>query len=199
MKEHFIDFLKQMIERNSFIQQFVSAELSKAYEEINKRLVESLNRFTPLIEDVSNEVKTANKNLIALSNTVANEGDATRRQLLDDKNALGKDIDTVNEHLSALENGQTQTGNLVTNGFSTIDNHLVQGQAQTNNLLTNVTEGQAQLGNLVANVGNAVVDGDAQLGNQFVNNQLAQQQFNQQIMEQIENCMIWRIEHKINP
>ena len=32
MKEQYNDFLKQWLERNSFIQQFVSAELSKAYE-----------------------------------------------------------------------------------------------------------------------------------------------------------------------
>ena len=56
MKAQYNDFLKQWVERNSFIQQFVSAELGKAYDEINKRLVESFNRFTPLIENVSNEL-----------------------------------------------------------------------------------------------------------------------------------------------
>ena len=60
MKEQYNDIMKQWIEQNSFIQQFVSAELSKVYEEINKWLVESFNRFTPLIENVSNELKNAN-------------------------------------------------------------------------------------------------------------------------------------------
>ena len=55
MKNQYNDYLKQWLERNSFIQQFVSAELAKAYDEINKRLVESFNRFTHLIENVSNE------------------------------------------------------------------------------------------------------------------------------------------------
>ena len=45
MKNQYNDFLQQWIERNSFIQQFVSAELGKAYEAINKRLVESFNHF----------------------------------------------------------------------------------------------------------------------------------------------------------
>ena len=43
MKEQCKDILKQWIERNSFIQQFVSGELSKEYEEINKQLVESFS------------------------------------------------------------------------------------------------------------------------------------------------------------
>ena len=82
--------MKQWLERNSFIQQFVSAELAKAYETINKRLVESFNRFTPLIENMSNEMQTTNQNLIALGNSVAEEGKATRQQLFDDTSALGK-------------------------------------------------------------------------------------------------------------
>ena len=56
------------------------AELAKAYDEINKRLVESFNTFTPLIENVSNELQTTNQNLIALGNAVENEGKATRQQ-----------------------------------------------------------------------------------------------------------------------
>ena len=80
MKKQQNDFLIQWLERNSFIQQFVSAELSKAYNEINKPSVESFNRFTPLIENVSNELQTTNRNLIALGNAVENEGKATRQQ-----------------------------------------------------------------------------------------------------------------------
>ena len=72
MKAQYNDFLKQWLERNSFIQQFVSTELAKSYDEINKRLVESFNRFTPLIENVSNELQTTNKNLIALGNATEN-------------------------------------------------------------------------------------------------------------------------------
>ena len=52
MTKQYNDFLIQWLERNSFIQQFVSAELAKVYDEINKRLVESFNRFTPLLENV---------------------------------------------------------------------------------------------------------------------------------------------------
>ena len=66
--------MQQWVERNSFIQQFVSGELAKAYDEINKRLVELFNRFIPLIENVSNELQTTNKNLIALGNAVENKG-----------------------------------------------------------------------------------------------------------------------------
>ena len=88
MKNQYNDFLQEWIKRNSFIQQFVSAELSKAYEEINKRLVESFNRFTPLIENVSNELKTTNQNLVAHGNAVENEGEKTSNHLLDDTNAL---------------------------------------------------------------------------------------------------------------
>ena len=89
MTKPYNDFLQQWLERNSFIQQFVSAELSKAYDEINKWLVELFNRFIPLIENVSNELQTTNQNLLALGNTVAEEGKATKQQLLNDTNALG--------------------------------------------------------------------------------------------------------------
>ena len=158
MKNQYNDFLKQWLERNSFIQQFVSAELGKAYEEINKRLVESFNHFTPLLQNVSNELQASNQNLIALGNAVENEGKATRQQLsdegkatrqqlLDDTNALGKEIETTNKHLLALENGQTQTGNL----------------------LTDVANGQTQLGNM--------------LTNGFYNNQMVQQQIMDQNMQ----------------
>ena len=158
MKNQYNDFLKQWLERNSFIQQFVSAELGKAYEAINKWLVESFNRFTPLLQNVSNELQTTNQNLIALGNAVENEGKATRhqlsdegkatrQQLLDGTNALGKEIETTNKHLLALENGQTQTGNL----------------------LTDVANGQTQLGNM--------------LTNGFYNNQMVQQQIMDQNMQ----------------
>ena len=86
MKDQYKDVLKQWIERNSFIQQIVSGELAKVYDEINKRLVESFNQFIPLFENVSNEVQTTNQNLIALGNAVENEGKATRQQLLDGTN-----------------------------------------------------------------------------------------------------------------
>ena len=92
MANQYNDFLIQWLERNSFIQQFVSAELAKAYDEINKRLVESFNRFTPLIENVSNELQTTNQNLLALGNAVEEEGKATRQQLFDDTDALGKQL-----------------------------------------------------------------------------------------------------------
>lgn len=158
LKNQYNDFLKQWLERNSFIQEFVSAELGKAYEAINKRLVESFNHFTPLLQNVSNELQASNQNLIALGNAVENEGKATRQQLLDegkatrqqlldDTNALGKEIETTNKHLLALENGQTQTGNL----------------------LTDVANGQTQLGNM--------------LTNEFYNNQMVQQQIMDQNMQ----------------
>ena len=176
MKAQYNDFLKQWLERNSFIQQFVSAELAKAYEAINKRLVESFNHFTPLLQNVSNELQTTNRNLIALGNAVENEGKATRQQLsdegkatrqqlLDDTNALSEDIDTVNKHLLALENGQTQSNNLLTN------------------------------------VGNAVVQTDQKrtaLGNQLANTQLTRDQLYQDLYQQnmrgIQNLMdaIWQ-------
>ena len=121
-------------------------------------MVESFNHFTPLLQNVSNELQTTNQNLIALGNAVENEGKATRQQLsdegkatrqqlLDDTNALGKEIETTNKHLLALENGQTQTGNL----------------------LTDVANGQTQLGNM--------------LTNEFYNNQMVQQQIMDQNMQ----------------
>ena len=114
MKNQYNDFLKQWIERNSFMQQFVSAELAKVYDEINKRLVESFNTFTPLIENVSNELQTTNRNLLALGNAVENEGKATKKQLFDDTEAL--DIQ--------LENGQTQTTKLITDSTGVIVDQL---------------------------------------------------------------------------
>ena len=158
LKNQYNDFLQQWLERNSFIQEFVSAELGKAYEAINKRLVESFNHYTPLLQNVSNELQASNQNLIALGNAVENEGKATRQQLsdegkatrqqlLDDTNALGKEIETTNKHLLALENGQTQTGNL----------------------LTDVANGQTHLGNM--------------LTNEFYNNQMVQQQIMDQNMQ----------------
>ena len=140
LKNQYNDFLQQWLERNSFIQQFVSAELGKAYEAINKRLVESFNHYTPLLQNVSNELQASNQNLVALGNAVENEGKATRQQLSDegkatrqqlsdDTNALGKEIETTNKHLLALENGQTQTGNLLTD--------VANGQTQLGNMLTN--------------------------------------------------------------
>ena len=86
LKNQYNDFLQQWLERNSFIQQFVSAELGKVYEAINKRLVESFNHFTPLLQNVLNELQASNQNLVALGNAVENEGKATRQQLSDEGN-----------------------------------------------------------------------------------------------------------------
>ena len=118
MTKQYNDYLQQWLERNSFIKQFVSGELSKAYETINKRLVESFNRFTPLIENVSNELQTTNKNLIALSDAVENEGKATRQQLLGDMNALS----------NQYEQGQTQTTKLIKDSTGAIVNQLANTQ-----------------------------------------------------------------------
>ena len=203
MKAQYNDFLKQWLERNSFIQQFVSAELAKAYDEINKRLVESFNTFTPLIQNVSNELQTTNQNLIALGNAVAEEGKATRKQLLDGTNALGNQYeqgqaqttklikDSTGAIVNQLADNQTKTGNLLTNGFNSMSSQLTDNQTQTNNLLTNV--------------GNAVVDGHAQTGqlittmsNQFADTQLSREQLYQQLYQQnmrgIQNLMdaIWQ-------
>ena len=90
MTKQYNDFLQQWVERNNAIQQFVSAELVKSYGAINKRMVESFNRFTSLIENVSNELQTTNKNLIALGNAVEEEGKATRKQLLDGTQTMVK-------------------------------------------------------------------------------------------------------------
>ena len=162
LKNQYNDFLKQWLERNSFIQQFVSAELGRAYEEINKRLVESFNRFTPLLQNVSSELQATNQNLIALGNAVENEGKATRQQLLDDTNAL------VNQ----LENGQTQTANLLTNGFTTMGNQLADNQTHTTKLLT---DGISAVGNqLVDNqthTANLLTEGINAVGNRLVDNQ----------------------------
>ena len=203
MKNQYNDFLKQWLERNSFIQQFVSAELAKAYDEINKRLVESFNTFTPLIQNVSNELQTTNQNLIALGNAVAEEGKATRKQLLDGTNALGNQYeqgqaqttklikDSTGAIVNQLADNQTKTGNLLTNGFNSMSSQLTDNQTQTNNLLTNV--------------GNAVVDGHAQTGqllttmsNHFADTQLSREQLYQQLYQQnmrgIQNLMdaIWQ-------
>ena len=127
MTNQYNSFLKQWIERNSFIQQFVSGELAKAYEEINKRLVESSNQFKPLIQNVSNELQTTNQNLVVLGNAVENEGKAIRQQLLDDTNALD----------TQYEQEQAQTTNLIKDSTDAIVNQLTDNQDQTGNLLTN--------------------------------------------------------------
>ena len=81
-------------------------------------MVESFNRYTPLIENVSNELKTTNENLIVLGNAVENEGKETKKQLLDDTNALG----------NQLENGQTQTRQLITDSTNAAVNQLADNQ-----------------------------------------------------------------------
>ena len=129
LRNQFNDFLRQWVERNSFIQQFVSTELSRAYEEVNKRLIESLNHFTPLLENVSNEVKNTNQNLLALGNAIENEEEKTRDRLTDGINALDK----------RLADNQTQTGNLLTEGINTLGTKMVEGQTQTRNLITDAT------------------------------------------------------------
>ena len=130
LRNQFNDFLRQWVERNSFIQQFVSAELSRAYEEVNKRLIESFNRFTPLLENVSNEVKNTNQNLLALGNAIENEEEKTRDRLTDGINALDK----------RLADNQTQTGNLLTEGINALGTQMVEGQTQTRNLLTDTAD-----------------------------------------------------------
>ena len=118
LRNQFNDFLRQWVERNSFIQQFVSAELSRAYEEVNKRLIESFNGFTPLLENVSNEVKNTNQNLLALGNAIENEEEKTRDRLTDGIIALDK----------RLADNQTQTGNLLTEGINALGTQMVNNQ-----------------------------------------------------------------------
>ena len=180
----------------------MSAELAKAYDEINKRLVESFNQFTPLIENVSNELKTTNQNLVALGNAVENEGKATRQQLLNGMNALG----------NQYEQGQAQITNLIKDSTNALGSQNEQGRAQANQLITDATNalgsemhttnqnvsaienGQAQLGNLLTNGINAI-------GSQLVDNQQAmvtREQLFQHLYEQnmigFQNLMdgIWQ-------
>ena len=194
--------MQQWLERNSFIKQFVSGELAKTYDEINKRLAESFNTFAPLIQNVSNELKTTNQNLVALGNAVENEGKTTRQQLLDDTNALG----------TQLENGQTQTRQLITDSTNALGSQNEQGRAQANQLITDATNalgsemhttnqnvsaienGQAQLGILLTNGNNAI-------GSQLVDNQQAMvtreqlfQHLYEQNMREYQNLMdsIWQ-------
>ena len=201
MKAQYNDFLKQWLERNSFIQQFVSGELAKAYDEINKRLVESFNRFAPMFRNISNRIALMNMKLVTLGKVVKEEGKTTRQQLLDDTNALSEDIDTANKHLLALENGQTQSNNLLTN----VGNAVVQTDQKLTALGNQLENGQTQTNNLLTNVGNAVVDGHAQTGqlittmsNQFADTQLSREQLYQQLYQQnmrgIQNLMdaIWQ-------
>ena len=200
LRNQFNDFLRQWVERNSFIQQFVSAELSRAYEEANKRLIESLNRFTPLLENVSNEVKNTNQNLLALGNAIENEEEKTRDRLTDGINALDK----------RLADNQTQTGNLLTEGINALGTQMAEGQTQTRNLLTdtadamdkrladNQTRSEKLLTDATNALGTQMAEGQTQnrqliteginaLGTQMVNNQQAimdQQQYNQYMSEQ---------------
>ena len=199
LRNQFNDFLRQCLEQNSFIQQFVSAELSRAYEEVNKRLIESFNRFTPLLENVSNEVKNTNQNLLALGNAIENEEEKTRDRLTDGIIALDK----------RLADNQTQTGNLLTEGINALGTQMVEGQTQTRNLLTdtadamdkrladNQTRSEKLLTDATNALGTQMAEGQTQnrkliteginaLGTQMVNNQQAimnQQQYNQYMDE----------------
>ena len=167
LRNQFNDFLRQCLEQNSFIQQFVSAELSRAYEEVNKRLIESFNRFTPLLENVSNEVKNTNQNLLALGNAIENEEEKTRDRLTDGIIALDK----------RLADNQTQTGNLLTDGINALGTQMAEGQTQTRNLLTDATnvldkrlaDNQTQTGNLLTEginaLGTQMVEGQTQTRN----------------------------------
>ena len=167
LRNQFNDFLRQWVERNSFIQQFVSAELSRAYEEVNKRLIESLNHFTPLLENVSNEVKNTNQNLLALGNAIENEEEKTRDRLTDGIIALDK----------RLADNQTQTGNLLTDAVNALGTQMAEGQTQTRNLLTDATnvldkrlaDNQTQTGNLLTEginaLGTQMVEGQTQTRN----------------------------------
>ena len=145
LRNQFNDFLRQWVERNSFIQQFVSAELSRAYEEANKRLIESLNHFTPLLENVSNEVKNTNQNLLALGNAIENEEEKTRDRLTDGINALDK----------RLADNQTQTGNLLTDGINALGTQMAEGQTQNRQL---ITEGINALGTQMVNNQQAIMN-----------------------------------------
>ena len=200
LRNQFNDFLRQCLEQNSFIQQFVSAELSRAYEEVNKRLIESFNRFTPLLENVSNEVKNTNQNLLALGNAIENEEEKTRDRLTEGINALG----------TQMVEGQTQTRNLLTDTADAMDKRLADNQTRSEKLLTDATnalgtqmaEGQTRNEKLLTDATNALgtqmVEGQTQnrkliteginaLGTQMVNNQQAimdQQQYNQYMNEQ---------------
>ena len=194
------DFLKQWVERNSFIQQFVSAELSRVYGEVNKRLIDSFNRFTPLLENVNNELANTNQNLLALGNAIENEEEKTRERLTEGINALG----------TQMADNQTQTGNLLTDAVNALGTQMVEGQTQNRNLLTDavnalgtqMAEGQTRTGNLLTDAVNAlgtqmaedqtqnrklITEGINALGTQMVNNQQAimdQQQYNQYMNEQ---------------
>ena len=79
LKIQYNDFLKQWVERKSIFQKYVSDELSRAIDEINSSIVESFNRFTPLIENISIKMAATNQNLLALGNTVENEEEKTRK------------------------------------------------------------------------------------------------------------------------
>ena len=178
LRNQFNDFLRQWVERNSFIQQFVSAELSRAYEEVNKRLIESFNRFTPLLENVSNEVKNTNQNLLALGNAIENEEEKTRDRLTDGIIALDK----------RLADNQTQTGNLLTEGINALGTQMVEGQTQTRNLLTDTADAMdKRLADNQTRSEKLLTDATNALGTQMVNNQQAimdQQQYNQYMSEQ---------------
>ena len=71
-----------------------------------------------MIENVSNELKTTNENLIVLGNAVENEGKKNKKQLLGDTNALG----------NQLENGQTQSRQLITDSTNAAVNQLADNQ-----------------------------------------------------------------------
>ena len=215
MEKQYNDFLQKWLERNDSIQQFVSGKLANAYDEINKRLVESFNRFAPMFRNISNRIALMNMKLVTLGKVVKEEGKATRQQLLDDTNALGEDIDTANKHLFALENGQTQTNKLITDSTGAIVNQLENGQTQTANLLTDgfttmgnhLADNQTQTTKLLTDGINAVdthttnllTDGINAVGNQLANTQLTRDQLYQQLYDQnmrgiIQNFMdaIWQ-------
>ena len=63
--------------------------------------------------------------LKTLGKVVEEKGKATRKQLLDDTDALG----------SQLADNQTQTANLITN----VDNAVIDGHAQTGRLITTMS------------------------------------------------------------
>ena len=177
LRNQFNDFLRQCLEQNSFIQQFVSAELSRAYEEVNKRLIESFNRFTPLLENVSNEVKNTNQNLLALGNAIENEEEKTRDRLTDGIIALDK----------RLADNQTQTGNLLTDAVNALGTQMAEGQTQTRNLLTDTADAMdKRLADNQTRNEKLLTDATNALGTQMVNNQQAimnQQQYNQYMDE----------------
>ena len=66
-------------------------------QSINGWLNHSIDSHTFASKRVQMNCRLRIRTWIALGNAVENEGNATRQQLLDDTNALGKEIETTNK------------------------------------------------------------------------------------------------------